>query len=205
MDRTMQTDETEPRPKTGTKRGPRRMRGFEPAAGLLRERIRKASESRGFAASRVLTHWAEIAGRDIAALCRPVKVSYAKGGFGATLTVLASGAAAPLVQMELPKLKERVNAAYGYAAIARVVVTQTAAQGFAEPQARFEGPNIAPPSAAALARAQAVVGSLTEGVGDNDLRAALDRLATNVLTRPAAAATRNDGAAAPAAGVEGKD
>ncbi len=191
-----------------TPRGPRssrRMRGFEPAAGLLRERIRKAGESRGFAASRVLTHWAEIAGRDIAALCRPVKVSYAQGGLGATLTVLASGAAAPLVQMQLPKLKERVNAAYGYAAIARIQVTQTAAQGFAEPAARFEGPNIRPPSPETLARARAVVGGLTDGVADDGLRAALDRLATHVLTRPGAGKDENDGAAALGAGAEGKD
>ena len=199
MSTPLETDDDAPR----KARGPRRMRGFEPAAGLLRERIRKAGESRGFAASRVLTHWAEIAGRDIAALCRPVKVSYAKGGFGATLTVLATGAAAPLVQMQLPKLKERVNAAYGYAAIARIQVTQTAAQGFAEPQARFEGPNIAPPSPEKLARARAVVGTLTEGVADDGLRAALDRLAANVLTRPASRLPTEG--AAPAAGAEGKD
>lgn len=204
MNSARETDDDTPRP---TRAG-RRMRGFEPAAGLLRERIRKAGESRGFAASRVLTHWAEIAGRDIAALCRPVKVSYAQGGLGATLTVLARGAAAPLVQMQLPKLKERVNAAYGYAAIARIQVTQTAAEGFAEPAARFEGrfegPNIRAPSPERLARARAVVGTLTEGVADDGLRAALDRLAANVLTRPTAGPTTID-AAAPAAGAEGKD
>jgi hypothetical protein len=195
------TDDDAPR----VLRASRRMRGFEPAAGLLRERIRKAGESRGFAASRVLTHWAEIAGRDIAALCRPVKVSYAQGGFGATLTVLASGAAAPLVQMQLPKLKERVNAAYGYAAITRIQVTQTAAQGFAEPAARFEGANIRPPSPEKLARARAVVGGLTRDVADDGLRDALDRLATHVLTRPAAGRNENDDATAQAAGAEGKD
>jgi hypothetical protein len=186
-------------------RAGRRMRGFEPAAGLLRERIRTAGESRGFAASRVLTHWAEVAGRDIAGLCRPVKVSYAKGGLGATLTVLATGAAAPLVQMQLPKLKERVNAAYGYAAIARIQVTQTAAQGFADPQARFEGPNVRAPSPQALARARAVVDTMTDGVADEGLRAALDRLATSVLSREAAAREKYDGAGAFAAGADGKD
>ncbi len=186
-------------------RAARRMRGFEPAAGLLRERIRKAGETRGFSTSRVLTHWAEIAGRDIAALCRPVKVSYAQGGFGATLTILATGAAAPLVQMQLPRLKDRVNAAYGFAAIARIQVTQTAAQGFAEPAPRFEGPNIGTPSPEKLAHARGVVGGLTEGVTDSGLKEALDRLATNVLTRSLAEENQNDGAAAQTAGAEGKD
>ena len=38
----------------------RRGRGFEPASGLLKDRIRAAGESRGFAVSRLLTHWAEV-------------------------------------------------------------------------------------------------------------------------------------------------
>lgn len=160
------------------------MRGFEPAAGLLREPIRKAGESRGFAITRLLTHWPEIAGRDLAGLCRPVKVSYGKGGLGATLSVLATGAAAPLVQMQLPMLKERVNACYGYAAIARIQVTQTSAQGFSEAQATFTGsPNIAAPSPQALTKARQVVDTLTDGVGDSGLKMALERLAENVLTR----------------------
>ncbi len=179
----------------------RRMRGFEPAAGLLREPIRKAGESRGFATSKVLTHWAEIAGADLAALCRPVKVSYAEGGFGATLTVLASGAAAPLVQMQLPALRERINAAYGYAAIARIRITQTsgaiasAPPGLAEAQAGFahaapEAPNIAPPSPQALRKARSVLSGLTEGVADQDLRAALQRLADNLQGRQKGAAEK---------------
>ena len=188
---------------SGTNAPPgRRMRGFEPAAGLLHGPIRNAGESRGFASSRVLTQWAEIAGPDLAPLCRPVRVSYAEGGFGATLTLLTSGAAAPMVQMQLPRLKERINAVYGYAAIARIRVTQTSGEigsappGLAEAQAAFtpapagmrgkgggasgEASNIAPPSGQALGRARAVLAGLTDGVADPDLRAALDRLADNL-------------------------
>lgn len=183
----------------------RRMRGFEPAAGLLREPIRKAGESRGFAASKVLTHWAEIVGPELAAQCRPAKVSYAEGGLGGTLTLLASGAAAPMLQMQLPALKERINAAYGYAAIARIRITQTAERlasappGLAEAPAPFaagpspqagsraarlvKGDNFAAPSDKAMGKARAVVTQLTEGVADNGLRDALDRLAENVLSR----------------------
>jgi len=171
-------------------KGARRMRGFEAAAGLLRDPIRKAGESRGFAVSRLLTHWPEVAGADLAPLCRPVKVSYAQQGLGATLTLLTSGAAAPLVQMQADKLRERVNAIYGYAAIARVRVTQTSAHGamnagLAEAQRPFDGPNITPASAERLAQAQRVVEGLTDGVADSGLKAALERLATQVLTRQA--------------------
>lgn len=186
-----------PKPADPTSRS-RRQRGFEPAGQLLRAPIRKVGESRGFVESRLLTHWAEIAGPDMAALCRPAKVSYAQGGLGATLTLLVSGAAAPLVQMQAERLRDRVNACYGYAAISRVRITQTAATpapGLAEAPATFEHSNIAAPSPQALNRARAVVGQLTDGVTDAGLRDALTRLAQNVLAR----------GAGPKAGPEPKD
>jgi len=177
----------------GGKRPTRRMRGFEAASGLLRDPIRKAGETRGFAVTKLLTHWTEVAGPDLAPLCRPVKIGYgAKDGLGATLTLLTSGAAAPLVQMQVDRLRDKVNAIYGYAAITRIRVTQTAASGFAEGQRPFtgtpqgaasNGSNIALPSAQAMARANGVVSALTDGVADDSLKAALDRLATNVLTK----------------------
>ena len=43
-------------------------RGFTRTATVLSEQLRRAGESRGFAVSRVLTHWAEIAGPEIAAI-----------------------------------------------------------------------------------------------------------------------------------------
>lgn len=159
----------------------RRMRGFEAASGLVQDRLRMAGEKRGFAVSRLLTHWAEIAGEDLARVTRPVKVGYSRDGFGATLTLLTASAQAPMVQMQLPRLKERVNACYGYAAIARISLTQTAPMGFAEGQAEFAPapkpvPAIDPETAA---RAQKVAA----GVQDEGLRAALAMLAQNILNR----------------------
>lgn len=160
----------------------RRMRGFEAASSLLGARIRTAGEARGFAVSRLLTHWAEIAGPDIAACARPVKIGYVKGGFGATLTLLTTGAAAPMVQMQLPRLREKVNACYGYNAISRITLTQTAPIGFAEGQASFTPapkPQAKAPDPQIVDKARDV----TEDVADDGLRAALERLATNVLSK----------------------
>eukprot|EP00581_Thalassiosira_minuscula_P039407 CAMPEP_0184474250 /NCGR_PEP_ID=MMETSP0740-20130409/132953_1 /TAXON_ID=385413 /ORGANISM="Thalassiosira miniscula, Strain CCMP1093" /LENGTH=61 /DNA_ID=CAMNT_0026851415 /DNA_START=16 /DNA_END=198 /DNA_ORIENTATION=+ len=53
-------------------------RGFARTSKLLNEQIRKAGESRGFAVSRLLTHWEEIAGPDLAAMARPVNVGYGR-------------------------------------------------------------------------------------------------------------------------------
>ena len=159
----------------------RRMRGFEAASGLVKDRVRAAGEVRGFAAAKLLTHWAEVAGEDLAKITRPVKIGYGREGMGATLTLLVKPAAAPMVQMGLPALKDRVNAVYGYAAIARIHLTQTAATGFAEGQAEFTpAPKAsATPDPALRAKAAAAVG----GIGDPTLRAALEVLAQTILTR----------------------
>lgn len=168
----------------GTGTGPtRRGRGFEAAAGLLKDRIRAAGESRGFAVSRLLTHWAEVVGEDIAAIARPVKIGYGREGMGATLTLLTTGSAAPLLQMQLPRIRERVNACYGYNAVSRVSVTQTAPSGFAEGQVAFAPaprPAALPPDPARQREAARLSGD----VQDPALRAALEALGEKVLSRP---------------------
>lgn len=160
----------------------RKARGFQAASSLLGSQIRKVGEARGFAVSRLLTHWAEIAGPEIAACARPVKIGYTKGGFGATLTLLTTGAAAPMVQMQLPRLRERVNACYGYNAIARITITQTAPTGFAEGQASFT-PAPKPPPQDPDPKVVTTARAVTGDVADEGLRAALERLATNVLSK----------------------
>ena len=65
----------------------------------MQTRIRTASETRGFAVTRLLTHWSEIVGEATSAIATPVNVSYGKGGMGATLTVLTTGAQAPMLEM----------------------------------------------------------------------------------------------------------
>lgn len=160
----------------------RRMRGFEPTGSLVREPVRKAGETRGFTVARLLTHWPEVVGEEIAAHTRPVKVGYGKGGLGATLTLLTIGPLAPVVQMQLDHIRERVNACYGYNAISRILLTQTAPIGFAEGQAAF-GPAPKPeppaPDPVAVRRAEAAVSA----VSDPNLRAALAMLGQNVLSR----------------------
>jgi hypothetical protein len=171
-----------PRPPAPMPKAARRMRGFEPAAGLLRDPVRMAGEKRGFAVARLLTHWAEIVGADLASCTRPVKVGYAQGGLGASLTLLTSGAVAPMVEMQKDSIRAKVNACYGYAAIARILLTQTAASGFSEGQAEFRAaqkPLKTPVDPAVLARAAGTA----DGVRDTGLRDALALLAQNVLTR----------------------
>ncbi len=161
----------------------RRFRGFEPASSLLRDRIRKAGESRGFAITRLLTAWNEIVGPDLAQVTRPVKVSYPRDGFGATLTLLVRSAHAPMVEMEKPRLIDKVNACYGYAAISRVTLTQTAPTGFDGGRADFATAPHAPPPPDPKVEAEAA--QVATGTQDEGLRRALESLTRNYLTRMA--------------------
>lgn len=156
----------------------RRKRGFEQAGALASPRIRKASESRGFAVSRLLTHWAEVVGPDIARVARPVDVNYGRG-FGATLTLLTTGAEAPMLEMQKEAIRERVNVCYGYAAIQKVRITQTAATGFADGHAVFEH---APKKAQNAKPVAPQAAEMAQPIGNNDLRQALEKLGTNVLS-----------------------
>lgn len=155
-------------------------RGFSRAAGLMQDSIRKATESRGFAVSRLLTHWSEVVGPDLSSVSRPVEVTYGRGGLGATLVLLTTGPQAPMLEMQKDKIREKVNACYGYNAIARIRITQTAPTGFAEGQAVFApAPKALPVTPEIDTRAQKVA----DGVTSPELRLALARLAANVQSK----------------------
>jgi hypothetical protein len=175
-----------PRTPTASAEAPKRKaRGFLHAAAMTRGQLGAAFGKRGFAEARVLLDWRAIMGEALAAHCRPVKVSYAAKGFGATLVVLAEGARAPEVEMLAPRIVERVNAHYGYRAIARVKITQTAGfAGLAEASREFERrPGKGEPGAALPPAEAGEVARTVSEVADPDLRAALDRLGRNVRAR----------------------
>jgi len=173
MTSTRQTDITPKPPK-------RRARGFVQTGGILNGHIRKATEKRGFAESRLLTQWVEIVGPVTAAMAQPVKISYTGQGIGATLTILTNGANAPVLLVELPRIKDRVNACYGYAAISRIRITQTAETGFAEASAAFSPDRRSKPVDPAKS---AEVDQSLQSVQSEGLRSALARLGHNILSR----------------------
>ncbi len=160
----------------------RKSRGFTQAGGLVESRIQKAGAARGFAQMRLLTHWQEIVGADIARIAQPLKISYARKGFGARLTLLARPAHAPELQMQIPRIQERVNASYGYAAIADIRITQSGdTTGFAEPETGFTHDH--PPPALPREKAEKLRATVA-GVEDETLRGVLESLGKNILLTP---------------------
>lgn len=151
---------------------------FRRAWSAAARTVGAAAGRHGFAEPDVILRWREVVGEALAAVCRPVKVTYGarRTGLGATLVVAAEGAHAPEVAHETPRIIDRVNRFYGYAAVSRVKVTQAAPAGFAEAPAPF-----APePSRVAVAREMAE--TLARPIADDDLRAALAALGTSILS-----------------------
>ena len=147
----------------------------------MQDRIRKASEDRGFAVTRLLTHWSEVVGEAVAQTATPVNVSYGKGGMGATLTLLTTGAQAPLLEMQKEQIREKVNACYGYRAIARVRITQTAPTGFADGRVTFDHAPKTPKTPSS--EMQSAAKDLSRNIENEKLRMALATLGANVINK----------------------
>ena len=133
---------------------------------------------------KLLARWPEVAGPEIAAMAQPVSLKYGgKQGLGGTLVLLTTGAQAPLLQMREDEIITRVNACYGYRAVSRVHITQTAPTGFAEGQAQFAGPKRAKPAPQPDPAAMVMAHGEIDQVEDTRLKGALERLAVQVLGR----------------------
>ena len=163
--------------KSGSKSAGRRARGFVRAGGLIEGQVRVCAGKRGFLQARLRALWPDIAGPEFAAICAPLRLTRTRGPAGGLLTVAVSGPHAPQLQMLLPLLRERVNAALGAGTVGRIQLTQ-AVHGFAEPP-RDYAPEAPPPPAPDLGT---VAASLST-IGDDGLRDALETLARNVLSR----------------------
>jgi hypothetical protein len=164
----------------------RRKGGFARAGQIAAPIVRACGAARGFAEHRLISCWAEIAGPELAARCRPVKLNW-KGpdgrggdGLGGTLTLAVEGAFAPEVEHMAPQLIERINQTYGYRAVARIRITQ----------AGWDGPRPAaappPPQSPVDVPDEALdpqVRADISGVTDPELRDRLKRLAANHAAR----------------------
>ena len=152
-------------------------RGFVRAGGLIEPQLRTAAARRVYAQARLRALWPEIAGSEFAAICAPLKPARARGPAGGLLTLAVDGPHAPQLQLLLPLLRERVNAALGPGTVGRIQLTHSPAS-LAEPLPARAAP-AALPERPDLGRHSGTISS----IGDGELRAALETLARNVLSR----------------------
>jgi hypothetical protein len=136
--------------------------------------LTKASFARyGFTYADVLMRWPEIVGTNLAAHCRPEKISWPRGAGeedqkrGGTLVLKADPGRALDLQHETPHIIERINRFFGYGAISTVKIKQAA--GLFRPREPDKRP--APPN----------ISDKLSGIADDRLRETLGRLGGHVL------------------------
>jgi hypothetical protein len=143
-----------------------------------------ALRKRGFSAVEVITHWTEIVGAEMAADTMPEKLSFPRGARSqGTLHLLATGSVALELQHLEPIIINRINTYFGYAAVARIALTQGPPRQLrATPPKRERSP---------VPRERlAEINDVTDDVGPDDLRDALRRLGSAVAS--AQSRTRKD-------------
>ncbi|MBX7199274.1 MAG: DciA family protein [Rhodospirillaceae bacterium] len=158
----------------------RRAKGPLAVSRLTDRLTRAALGKRGFTDAAVVARWPEIVGADLAAFACPMQVKYPprykKGGRtdAATLVLrVSSSAAAAMLQLKTPQILARVNAFFGYAAVARL----EASHGPLPPRPA-KGPAAAPDPVPSPA-----VDTATAQVASEDLRNALRKLGARLQHR----------------------
>ena len=85
----------------------------------------KALGKKGLGYGKLVTDWKMIVGPDLGEVTSPVKLSFPRGErTDATLTIDIVPARAIELQHSMPQLIERVNAIFGYSAVARIKMVQ---------------------------------------------------------------------------------
>lgn len=154
---------------------------------------RPAFEKYGFSAATLITDWATIVGADIARYTAPERLKWPRrvetageevgdadrGRPGATLILGVAEGRALDIQYKARQLTERINAYFGYAAIADLRIVQIASTGAA--RGREGAPLLAPSGAKTDAPATPL--AELSGIADQGLRAALERMAAGLVSR----------------------
>lgn len=148
---------------------------------------RKAFEKYGFSSAALLTDWAAIVGGEIAAYTQPERLKWtcgvgaygeveqgAEGRPGATLVLRVDGPRAIELQYKSRSILERINAYFGYRAVAAMRFVQAPIDGRRDQAA---------PSIPRMFITPQIPSADVAAVGDHTLRSALARLQANVRNR----------------------
>jgi hypothetical protein len=143
----------------------------KPLSLLLSDVFKDAYAKQGFAARELVTRWAEIAGRDVAAHSEPLKLQWPRPVEGqpqepATLILRVEGPTALEIQHKSDVILERVNRFLGWSAVGRLALRQA-------PLSRRERSQPTPPPDPQEVES---VAQTLSAIEDDELRAALARL-----------------------------
>lgn len=158
-----ETPNAKPEPKPAPRRA-----SLGPLSAEVPRLTKAALGGRGFAEAGLISDWASIVGAETGRMTRPVALKFPKSQRqDGVLTVQAGGGAALELQHLKPQILERINAYFGYRAVADLKIQQGSA---AAPRRREAA--LPPPSAAD----QEAVAKAVHGIADTELKATLTRL-----------------------------
>jgi hypothetical protein len=144
----------------------------KPVAELIGATLDPIARKRGLARAELLSWWPDIVGAEYAGRTAPERIRWPRGGGAATLVVRCDPALSLQLAHETDRVRERLNAYFGYPAVGAVrIVRQTIGTEKA-----------APPKTKALGAISAATQSRLEAV-EAPLRDSLRALAKSVLAR----------------------
>lgn len=153
---------------------PPRRRRIEPAANRLAALLGGVVAARGFAATEMITHWAQIVGARLGAVSAPAKLRHQRGKSGGVLEIVVDGPLALEFQHCEPQIVEALNAYCGFRAVERLKLVRGRLPRQAPP--RPVPPPLSEAAKAAIDRAVATI-------GDDNLRRALAGLGAEIWRR----------------------
>jgi hypothetical protein len=163
---------------------PARSKRVRPVSDLLPLAGGAAFRRFGFVQSSIVSRWREIVGARYAAVSSPESIRFPPGKKKeGVLTLVVEGAHAPMMQHVAPTIVERVNAFFGYPAVARVAFRQGIVQAVrvrsrqAAPSLRPSAAGASPDQIDAPSGILAELGDSLRAVSDPELRACLESLA----------------------------
>lgn len=148
---------------------------------------RKAFERFGFSTATLLTDWARIVGADLARYTSPDRLKWPRGAHsddesgperqGATLVLRVDLGRSIDIQYRARQIIERINAHFGYRAVAEIRIIQAPVEGALPPTPEAS----ARPARRAFNRTETA--PLVAAVADEGLRAALERMQAGLTSR----------------------
>ncbi len=139
---------------------PRRPRNAAPLADLVGKTVGDALARQGFAATEIVTRWADIVGEDLARRSEPAKLTWPRRDDPDSIGVLqirVDGAYALEIQHLQPVIIERVNRYFGWRCVGRLAIRQ----GPVAPRRRKPPPR-KEPSPAEIEQARKSIGAFED-------------------------------------------
>ena len=91
---------------------------------MIEPMVAPSAQERGFAISRLISHWHDIVG-DTAAWCRPADIHFPRGSTkNGTLRLQITSGRGPQAQAISAQIIDQVNATFGYQAVGRITLAQ---------------------------------------------------------------------------------